>query len=75
MLDKVAASSPYTAELAKRAAAAEMQAQRETELPFARARLARLVESRATVLAEEMYKERRRLELEAVKAELEPNDD
>ena len=32
-------------------------------------------EPRATVLAEEMYEERRRLDLEDVKAELEPYDD
>jgi hypothetical protein len=80
VLDKVAASSPYSTELAKRAAAAEMQAQMEAELPFARARLERLIESRARVMAEEMYEDRKRLDLEAVKAELaetrlDPDDD
>ena len=75
VLDKVAASSPYSAELAKRAAAAEMQAQRETELPFARARLERLIETRATERAKQLYEEQKRLDLAAVKAELEPDDD
>ena len=75
MLDKLAASSPYSAELAKRAAAAEMQAQSETELPFARARLERLIETRATERAKQLYEEQKRLDLAAVKAELEPDDD
>jgi Lon protease-like protein len=44
--------------LGKKAAFAEMQAQMQTELPAARARLERLIEARAIVLAEEMYKER-----------------
>ena len=70
VLDKVAASSPYSAELAKRATAAEMEAQRQAELPFARARLHRLIEARAQARAEELHEERRRLELEAVKAEM-----
>ena len=70
VLDKVAASSPYSAELAKRAATAEMHAQMQAELPFARPRLERLIESRAQTLAEEMYAERMRVETEAVKAEL-----
>lgn len=60
VLDKVAASSPYSAELAKRAALAEVQAQVQTELPFARAKLERLIESRAIMLAEAMYEERSR---------------
>jgi hypothetical protein len=70
VLEKVTATSPYSAELARRAAAAETEAQRQAELPFARARLERLVEGRAKALAEEMYEERMRLETEAVKAEL-----
>ena len=70
VLEKLAASSPYSAELAKRATAAEMEAQRQAELPFARARLHRLIEARAQARAEELHEERRRLELEAVKAEL-----
>ena len=74
-LDKVAASSPYSAELAKRAAAAEMEAQRQAELPFARARLERLIETRATERAKQLYEEQKRLDLAAVKAELEPDDD
>jgi hypothetical protein len=70
VLDKIAASSPYSAELAKRAVYAEIQAERAAELPAVRARLDRLIEARATVLAEEMYEERKHLELEAVKAEM-----
>ena len=75
VLDKVAASSPYSAELAKRAAGAEMQAQMEAELPSARVRLERLIEARATERAMQLYEERKRLDLAAVKAELEPDDD
>ena len=75
VLEKLAASSPYSAELAKRAAAAEMQAQSETELPFARARLERLIETRATERAKQLYEDQKRLDLAAVKAELEPDDD
>jgi hypothetical protein len=51
VLDKVAASSPHSAELAKRAAGAEIEARMQQELPLARERLARLVESRAKELA------------------------
>ena len=53
-----------------RAAAAEMQATIQAELPFARARLERLIEARAIVLAEKMYEKRKRLDVEAVKAEM-----
>jgi hypothetical protein len=67
LLDKVAGSSAGALELAKRALWAEP---RQAELPAARAKLDRLIESRAQARAEEMYAERRRLELEAVKAEL-----
>lgn len=86
VLDKLAASSPCSAELAKRAAGAEIQAQMQAELPFARARLERLVERRARERfealtaeelderverrAEEKYRERMKAETEAVKAEL-----
>jgi hypothetical protein len=90
VLDKVAASSPHSAELAKRAAGAEMKAQMQAELPLARAKLDRLIEARAqarvdalteeqiaalveqraTEKAKELHEERKRLELEAVKAEL-----
>ena len=70
VLDKIAASSPYSAELAKRAMYAEIQAERAAELPAARARLDRLIEARVTVLAEEMYEERKRLDLESVMAEM-----
>jgi hypothetical protein len=66
VLDKVTASSPYSAELAKRAALADMRAQMADALPAARAKLARLMESRA----EEKYRERMKLETDAVKAEL-----
>jgi hypothetical protein len=38
--------------------------------PAARAKLDRLIDARATVLAEEMHEERKRLDLEAVNAEL-----
>ena len=62
VLDKVAASSPYSAELAKRAVWAEQQAMMQEELPRAREKLARLIESRAQTLAEEMYEERMRVE-------------
>lgn len=68
--DKVAGSSTGAIELAKRALWAEQQATRQAELPAARAKLDRLIESRAQARAEEMYAERRRLELEAVKAEM-----
>ena len=47
----------------------------QQEMPAARAKLARLIESRARVMAEEMYEDRKRLDLAAVKAELEPDDD
>ena len=39
-------------------------------LPTARQRLDRLIESRATLLAEAVYEERKALDLAAVKAEL-----
>jgi hypothetical protein len=75
VLDKVAASSAHSLELAKRALWAEQQALMQQELPLAREKLERLIESRAQARAEELYEERRRLELEAVKAELElPSD-
>jgi hypothetical protein len=90
VLDKVAASSTGALELAKRALWAEQQAEREMELPAARAKLDRLIESRAQELrdqmtdaeleklverratekAKELYEEQKRLELEAVKAEM-----
>ena len=47
-----------------------MQATIQAELPFARARLERLIEARAIVLAEKMYEKRKRLDVEAVKAEM-----
>jgi hypothetical protein len=77
VLDKVAASSAHSLELAKRALWTEQEALKQQELPLAREKLARLIESRAETLAEEMYEERKRLELEAVKAELDlsPDDD
>jgi hypothetical protein len=74
-LDRVTANSPASLEAAKKALWLDMQEQTKQQMPAARAKLARLIESRATVLAEEMYAERRRLDLEAVKAELEPYDD
>lgn len=40
------------------AALAEMEAQRQAELPFARAKLKHLIEARAEVRAEEMHAER-----------------
>jgi hypothetical protein len=42
----------------------------EAELPFARAKLERLIQGRATVLAQELHEKWMRLELEAVKAEM-----
>jgi hypothetical protein len=58
VLDKIAASSPYSTELAKRAVYAEIQAERAAELPAARDRLARLVEREARAMADEMTEER-----------------
>jgi hypothetical protein len=58
VLDKVAGSSTGAVELAKRALWAEQQATREMELPPARAKLDRLIESRAQELAEAMTAER-----------------
>jgi len=63
--------SPSASEdLIRRTIYAEQQAAREAELPAARAKLERLIESRASELATEMYEERKALDLAAVKAEL-----
>jgi hypothetical protein len=60
--------SPVASEKLIRAAIyAEQQAAMQGELLSARARLERLIEARATVLAEKMYEERKRLDLEAVR--------
>jgi hypothetical protein len=69
-LASIGDSSGSAVKLAKKALAAEYEAERQADLPAARARLDRLIEARATVLAEEMYEERKHLELEAVKAEM-----
>jgi hypothetical protein len=58
VLDKVAASSTGALELAKRAVYAEQKATSELELPLARARLDRLIESRAEEMASAMTEER-----------------
>ena len=70
-LDRLTANSPAGLEAAKKALWLDTQ----QEMPAARAKLARLIESRARVMAEEMYEDRKRLDLAAVKAELEPDDD
>jgi hypothetical protein len=70
-LDRLTANGPAGLEVAKRALWLDQQVQMQAELPFARERLARLSESRATEKAKEMHKEQRRLEVEAVRAELE----
>jgi hypothetical protein len=70
VIDRLSVNSPLSADLARRAVYAEIGAESALALPAARARLDRLIEARATVLAEEMYEERKRLETEAVKAEL-----
>jgi hypothetical protein len=57
VLDKVAASSPYSAELAKRAAVAEMHAQVDAELPLAREKLERLIDGRAKERADALTEE------------------
>lgn len=74
-LDRLTANSPAGLEAAKKVLWLDMQQQTQQQMPAARAKLARLIESRARVMAEEMYKERRRLDLDAVKAELKPFDD
>jgi hypothetical protein len=71
VLDRVSPSSSFAIEAARKALHAESEARMKAELPFARERLARLIESRATEKAKEMHKEQRRLEVEAVRAELE----
>jgi hypothetical protein len=53
VLDKIASSSPYSAELARRAASDEIRAQMEAELPAAR-KLVRLIETRAQAKANAM---------------------
>jgi hypothetical protein len=69
-LDRLTANSPTGLEAAKKALWLDQQAERQLALPAARAKLDRLIEARANMLAEEMYEERKRLELEAVKSEM-----
>jgi hypothetical protein len=53
----MSANSPEGLKAAKRALWAEQQAELKAELPFARAKLERLIESRAQTLAEQMHEE------------------
>jgi hypothetical protein len=69
-LDRLTANSPAGLEAAKKALWLDMQQQTQQQMPAARAKLARLIEARATVLAEEMHEEQKRLDLAAAKAEL-----
>jgi hypothetical protein len=66
----IAEPPELSVELARRSLHEEQQAAEKAALPAARARLERLIEWRAQARAEEMYEERKRLELEAVKAEM-----
>jgi hypothetical protein len=72
VLDRVAAHSTVNMELGRRAVLEEMTAQREAELPAARAKLERLIESRVEARAQERTAEleRRAAEAEARLAEL-----
>ena len=74
-LDRATANSPADLEAAKKALWLDQQAQQQQEMPAARARLERLIETRATEKAKQLYEEQKRLDLAAVKAELEPDDD
>jgi hypothetical protein len=66
VLDKLSASSPLSMELARRAASEEMTAQAQAVLPSARAKVERLIESRAEARARELTAE---LEKRAAQAE------
>jgi len=66
VLDKLSASSPLSMELARRAASEEMTAQMQAGMPAARAKLERLIESRAEARARELTAE---LEKRTVEAE------
>lgn len=66
VLDKLSASSPLSMELARRAASEEMTARLQAEMPAARAKLERLIESRAEARARELTAE---LEKRAAQAE------
>ena len=66
VVDKLSASSPLSMELARRAAFEEMTAQMKAEMPAARAKLERLIESRADARARELTAE---LEKRAAEAE------
>jgi hypothetical protein len=69
-LDRLTANSPAGVEAAKSALSLDQQAERKAELPAARAKLGHLIESRATLLAEAMYEDRKALDLAAVKRSL-----
>jgi hypothetical protein len=70
VIDKMAAHSPFNAELARRAAFEAIQQQMRASMPTVRERLTVLIERRAKALAQEMYHERMKLEHEAVEADL-----
>lgn len=71
VVDKLSASSSLSMELARRAAFEEMTAQAQAVLPAARAKLERLIESRAEARARELTVEleKRTVEAEARLAE------
>jgi hypothetical protein len=69
-LASIGASSTGALKLAKKALAAEYEAERQQAMPAARQKLARLIDARVEARAEELYAARMKAETAAVKAEM-----